>query len=160
MGTHPIFESDFDCLTELERMGWFGGSEKAESPPKSEEMGFGSRSRGFDDKFDSGESVTNAPPMSSYSAGVDPSVGGGLGGGGLGADPSVNDAMKQVKVMLKQQLDQQHYASLMAGIQMNCMKACDNNGRSTLDKKCIETCAERYQDAWNIVAKAVNQHSK
>ena len=23
------------------RMGWFGGSEKAEAPPKSEEMGFG-----------------------------------------------------------------------------------------------------------------------
>ena len=22
-------------------MGWFGGSEKAEAPPKSEEMGFG-----------------------------------------------------------------------------------------------------------------------
>merc|ERR1712131_351097 len=140
------------------RMGWFGRSEKAEPPPKSEEMGFGSRSRGFEDKFDSGENTSHAPPMSSYQPqSVDPGVGLGCG---LGGEPSVGEAMKQVKAMLKQQLDQQHYAALMAGIQMNCMKACDNNARSTLDKKCIETCAERYQDAWNIVAKAVNQHSK
>jgi len=23
MGTHPIFESDFDCLTEMSGRGWF-----------------------------------------------------------------------------------------------------------------------------------------
>ena len=74
--------------------------------------------------------------MSSYQPqGVDPGM--GLGGGGLAGDPSVGDAMKQVKAMLKQQLDQQHYAALMAGIQMNCMKACDNNARSTLGKKLL-----------------------
>merc|ERR1711892_52341 len=26
MGTHPIFESDFDCLTELLKIGWCGDS--------------------------------------------------------------------------------------------------------------------------------------
>merc|ERR1712062_51392 len=36
MGTHPIFESDFDCLTDLK----WGGMSEAALPPKSEEPSF------------------------------------------------------------------------------------------------------------------------
>merc|ERR1712233_185419 len=32
MGTHPIFESDFDCLTEMADLGFFGvGSDSSDS---------------------------------------------------------------------------------------------------------------------------------
>ena len=42
--------------------------------------------------------------------------------------------MQKVKIMLKQQADQAHYAALMEGIQKNCLTACDNDSRSALGK--------------------------
>ena len=42
--------------------------------------------------------------------------------------------MRQVKMVLKQQADQAHYAALMEGIQKNCLNACDNDSSSALGK--------------------------
>ena len=42
--------------------------------------------------------------------------------------------MQKVKIMLKQQADQAHYAALMEGIQKNCLTACDNDSKSALGK--------------------------
>merc|ERR1711962_920146 len=38
MGTHPIFESDFDCLTEMEKLkqGWNYGTTKRSTKKESE----------------------------------------------------------------------------------------------------------------------------
>ena len=45
-----------------------------------------------------------------------------------------SEAMQKVKIMLKQQADQAHYAALMEGIQKNCLTACDNDSKSALGK--------------------------
>jgi hypothetical protein len=73
----------------------------------------------------------------------------------------VAGAMSQVKAALKQQMDAANQEALMIGIQSNCLKACDPDGRRKVEKKCIENCAARYIDAWNVVSKSlVNVNSQ
>ena len=64
-------------------------------------------------------------------------------------------AMGMVKQQLKQQLAQAHQQALMEAINKNCLDACDPDGSSRLQTKCVETCAARYIDAWNYVSKSV-----
>ena len=66
-----------------------------------------------------------------------------------------SQALQQVKAAVQQQMAEQNQAMLLAGISQNCLAACDSDGRRRIEKKCVETCAARYVDAWNHVSKSL-----
>lgn len=90
-----------------------------------------------------------------------PSPGSSFSAMGGGMPAGAQQALGQVKAALKQQMDQQNQAALIGAIGSNCLEACDPDGRRKIDKKCIETCAARYIDAWNVISKSlVNVNSQ
>ncbi|CBY19095.1 unnamed protein product [Oikopleura dioica] len=130
-------------------MGWFGSSGPEQKKKNYDEsMDDGAAGGGYD-KYDSGSSAGMAPSP----------LGGGLGMsedlGAASMPGNISQAMGMVKQQLKQQLAQAHQQALMEAINKNCLDACDPDGSSRLQTKCVETCAARYIDAWNHVSKSV-----
>ncbi|KAG1665096.1 hypothetical protein FOA52_007787 [Chlamydomonas sp. UWO 241] len=77
---------------------------------------------------------------------------GGMGGGAGGQNEA--QMIQEVQTQLRAQYIQEFYQT----VRDKCFKSCiayPGSSLSSSDQKCLSRCMDRYQDATNVVTKAV-----